>query len=64
MMASKRNRPKEATLVFFDYERALLSGDRRKADRLARELRAAGYFVRHLPKPGSQPPASETGAAK
>jgi len=46
--------PLQATLIFFDYERALLSGDHRKAERLARQLRAAGFFVRRLPPKGGR----------
>ena len=40
------------TQLFLAYELAVTRGDKRAAEKAARALRAAGYFVRRLPKSG------------
>ena len=48
-----RNRRKQAdppTVLFFEYQQAVLKGEHEKANGYAAQLRQAGFFVRRLPR--------------
>jgi hypothetical protein len=51
-MRNKRRPGKSPTELFFAYEMAVLSGNRKRIQQTADALRTAGFFVRRLPGEG------------